>query len=170
MTLLLLMRVLHILLGVFWAGTLIFAATMLMPSVRDTGPEGGKVMLALIRRGYMTVVPVVAFITLLSGIWLYGNLIMTAGPVWASSMSARVYGLGGVAALAAFGVGMVVLRPNGLKLRTMMEALPTTPEGPARAALMADMNAPRARMSAAAPWVAGLLAVTTVCMAVGRYV
>ena len=50
-----------------------------------------------------------------------------------------------------------------------MEALQNTPEGPARAALMADMAGPRAKMAAAAPWVAGLLAVATICMAVARY-
>jgi uncharacterized membrane protein len=169
MILLLLLRVVHILLGVFWAGTIIFAGVLLMPSVRDAGPDGGKVMLALMRRGYMTVVPVAALLTILSGIWLYGMNISLAGPVWAGSMPARVYGIGAVAALVAFVLGMTVMRPNAVKLRVIMEALPGTPEGPARAALMAEMTTPRAKMTAAAPWVAGLLAVSTVCMAVARY-
>ena len=51
-----------------------------------------------------------------------------------------------------------------------MEALPSTPEGPARAALMEQMAGPRARMAAISPWVASLLAVATICMAVARYV
>ena len=84
-------------------------------------------------------------------------------------MPARVYGVGAVAALIAFSIGMVVIRSNALKLRVSMEALQITPEGPARAALMADMAVPRAKMAAAAPWVAGLLAVATICMAVARY-
>ena len=169
MLLLLLLRLIHIVVGVFWAGTIMFVGLLLMPSVRDAGPDGGKVMLALMRRGYMTVVPVAAILTILSGLWLYAVNIRLAGPAWAGSMPARVYGVGAVAALVAFVIGMTVLRKNGLKLRDIMEALPGTPEGPARAALMAEMNAPRAKMAAAAPWVAGLLAVTTVCMAVARY-
>lgn len=166
----LLMRVLHVLLGVFWAGTLIFVATLLMPSVRDAGPDGGKVMLALMRRGYMSVLPTVALITVLSGFWLYWNLMVTAGPGWAGSMSARIYGTGAVTALVAFALGMLVLRPNALKVQSLMESLPNTPEGPARAAVMAELATPRARMAATAPWVAGLLGISTICMAVARYV
>jgi len=163
------MRLVHIVLGVFWAGTLIFVATLLMPSVRDTGPDGGKVMFALMKRGYMNVIPAVALVTLLSGFWLYWQDMLAGGDVWAASMSARVFGMGSLAALVAFGIGMSVVRPNAVKLRAIMESLQSTPEGPARAALMADMNGPRAKMAVAAPWVAALLAVATACMAVARY-
>lgn len=166
----LLMRLLHVVVGVFWAGTLIFVATFLMPSVRDAGPDGGKVMLALLRRGYMNVLPAVALLTIISGFWLYWNLMQTVGPIWAASMSARIYGVGAVTALVAFGLGVFIMRPNALKLGAMMETLAKTPEGPARAALAADMTGPRAKMAATAPWVAGLLAITTACMALGRYV
>jgi uncharacterized membrane protein len=163
------MRIVHILLGVAWGGTLIFVATFLMPSVRDAGPDGGKVMLALMRRGYMNVLPVVAVLTLVSGFWLYWQDMVAGGDAWAGSMSARVYGIGALAGLVAFVIGASVMRPNAMKLGAMMEALPNTPEGPARAALMADMNAPRAKMAAAAPRVAVLLAVAVACMAVARY-
>jgi hypothetical protein len=166
----LLMRILHVVVGVFWAGTLIFVATFLMPSVRDAGPDGGKVMLALMRRGYMNVLPVVALVTLVSGFWLYWNLMQTVGPIWAASLSARIYGVGAVTALIGFGLGVFIMRPNALKLQAIMEAQAKTPEGPARAALAADMTVPRAKMSATAPWVAGLLAVSVACMAVARYV
>ena len=71
MMLLLLLRVMHVLLGVFWAGTIMFVSLLLMPSVRDAGPDGGKVMLALMRRGYMTLIPIAAILTIVSGLWLY---------------------------------------------------------------------------------------------------
>jgi hypothetical protein len=165
----LLMRLVHIVLGVFWVGTLIFAATLLMPSVRDTGPDGGKVMFALMKRGYMNVIPAVALLTLLSGFWLYWRDSLAGGDVWARSMSARVFGAGALAALVAFGIGISVIRPNAVKLRAIMESLQSTPEGPVRGALMADMNGPRTKMTAAAPWVAALLGIATACMAVARY-
>ena len=164
------MRILHICLGVFWAGALVFVAFLLMPSVRDAAPEGGKVMLALMRRGYMNILPVVAILTLVSGFWLYWNTMETVGPLWASSMSARVYGAGAVAAVVAFLLGIFVLRPTGKKLQALMEQMANTPEGQARATVAEEMNAPRARMAATAPWVAVLLAIATICMAVGRYV
>lgn len=165
----LLMRLLHVVLGVFWVGTIVFAATFLMPSMRDAGPEGGKVMLALMRRGYMTVVPILALLTLISGFWLYMHIIGTAGPAWAGSMAARVYGLGGIIAVIAFGLGMFVLRPNAKKVGAAMEAMATTPEGPARTALMDSVALPRAKTAAVAPWIAGLLTIATICMALARY-
>jgi hypothetical protein len=118
----LVMRLLHVCFGVFWVGVVVFAATMLMPSIRDTGPDGGKVMLALLRRGYMTVLPVAALLTTVSGFWMYMKLMSTIGPVWAGSMSARVYGVGAVAAVVAFGLGFFIIRANALKLRVLMEA------------------------------------------------
>ena len=72
--------------------------------------------------------------------------------------------------MVAFGLGFFIIRANALKLRVLMEALPNTPEGPARAALMEQMAGPRARMAAISPWVAGLLIIATITMAIGRYV
>lgn len=165
----LLMRLLHVVVGVFWVGTIMFAATLMMPSMRDAGPEGGKVMLALLRRGYLTILPVAALVTIVSGLWLYMAVMKNAGPAWAGSMAARVYGVGAITALIAFGLGIFIMRPNGQKVRAIMEALPSTPEGPARTALMDKLALPRQKTAAIAPWIAGLLTIATICMAVARY-
>ena len=166
--LLLVMRLLHVLLGAFWAGALIFASLFLLPSVRDAGPDGSKVMAGLMRRGYMTIMPAVALLTILSGFWLYWHLIATAGAAWAGSMSARVYGVGAIAGLVAFGIGMVLIRPNGKVVMAGMAALATA-EGAEREAITTRMAAARARMGAASRWVASLLIVATACMALARY-
>ena len=68
---LLLVRLIHIVIGVFWAGTIIFNAWLLAPTLRDLGPEGGKVMGGLAKRGMLTILPVSGILTILSGIWLY---------------------------------------------------------------------------------------------------
>ncbi|HEX5004842.1 MAG TPA: hypothetical protein VFV65_05965 [Gemmatimonadales bacterium] len=167
--LLLLMRLLHVLLGAFWAGTLVFAAVFLIPSVRDAGPDGSEVMAGLMRRGYMTVMPAVALLTILSGFWLYWHTMATAGPAWAGSMAARVYGVGAIAALVAFGIGMILIRPSGKIVMAGMAALPAAAEGPEREALMARMAAARARMGSGSRWVAFLLVIATTCMALARY-
>ena len=57
-----LMRVLHVVLGVFWGGAVIFTAFFLQPAIRDAGPEGGKVMGAIVARGLMTAMPVAAIL------------------------------------------------------------------------------------------------------------
>ena len=55
--LLLTARLLHVVLGVFWAGALIFTAVFLLPSIRDAGPDGAKVAAGLMRRRFLDVLP-----------------------------------------------------------------------------------------------------------------
>jgi len=46
----LILRVIHILLGVFWAGAVFMVALFVQPAIAASGPEGGKVMGALVKR------------------------------------------------------------------------------------------------------------------------
>ena len=62
--LLIVLRLLHITLGVAWAGTIFFVVLYLEPSVRAAGPAGGAVMKGLQERRLMVVLPIVAFLTL----------------------------------------------------------------------------------------------------------
>ena len=68
---LIVLRIVHVVGGVFWAGAILFVVHFLEPAVRDTGPDGARVMQALQRRRYLEVVPVTAFLTLVSGYVLY---------------------------------------------------------------------------------------------------
>ncbi|MGH8622284.1 MAG: hypothetical protein ACRET3_09115, partial [Burkholderiales bacterium] len=79
------LRLVHVVLGMFWAGTLIFVATFLNPAVRAAGPEGAPVMQRLQERGLLSVMPVVAALTILSGLALYWRLSGGLEPVWVRS-------------------------------------------------------------------------------------
>ena len=67
---LILARVLHISMGVFWAGTIVFNAIFLSPSMRDAGPDGAKVAAGLMKRRFLDVMPIVALTSILSGLYL----------------------------------------------------------------------------------------------------
>lgn len=54
------LRLVHITLGVFWAGTIFFVVLFLAPSVRAVGPDGARAMKALQQRHFMNVMPLVA--------------------------------------------------------------------------------------------------------------
>jgi hypothetical protein len=58
--LLIVLRVVHVVGGVFWGGAILFVVHFLEPAVRDAGPDGAKVMQALQKRRYLDVVPAVA--------------------------------------------------------------------------------------------------------------
>src|ERR687891_465683 len=51
MTTLILLRLVHVVFGALWVGMVVFTTFFLAPAVQDTGPDGGKVMAALQRRG-----------------------------------------------------------------------------------------------------------------------
>ena len=151
---LLLARLVHVLVGVFWAGTVIFNAWLLAPALRDSGPEGGKVMGNLAKRGLMAILPIAGILTILSGLWLYGHASAGWDASYMRSRPGMTYGLGMVATLLAFIIGVLVVRPT-------MAKLPSA----------APSEAPKLRARAAtfSMVVALLVVVTVICMAVGRY-
>ena len=166
--LLLLLRVVHVTGGVFWGGAILFVVHFLEPAVRDAGPDGGKVMLALQKRRYLDVVPTVAALTLVSGFALYWRLFGRAHPGPGASGAELWLAMGGLAALAAFVVGVGLMRPAALRIGRLAGELPQAP--PERKdAIGAEAARLRTRMRLAGRGVAALLGVAILCMAVGRY-
>jgi uncharacterized membrane protein len=154
------MRVLHIVLGVFWAGTLIFTAIFLVPAIRDAGPEGAKVMAGLMRRRFLTVLPVVAALTILSGLWLYWFDSNGFQAPFMRSRMGMTLALGALAALIAFVLGVGIVRPAMLKAAALSQD-PTQ---------LAAAQALRVRAAGFGRVVALLLGVAAAAMAIARYV
>lgn len=168
MTLLLLsLRILHIGLGVFWAGTVFFVVLFMEPSVRGAGPAGGAVMAGLVRRRFLDVLPAVGLLTILTGLALY--VVWWGGPA-AATPAGMTLGTGGLAAILALLVGWFVMRPAQLAAGRVGAELQTMPEGPERLAAAAELDRLARRARSAARWVAVLLLLTVLAMAVGRYV
>ena len=71
--------------------------------------------------------------------------------------------------IAAFVVGVSVMRPAVLRLFALAQSVQQLPEGETRQARMAELQALRLRAAALGRWVAGLLAVGVAAMAIARY-
>jgi uncharacterized membrane protein len=166
---LIVLRIVHVVSGVFWAGALLFVAHFLEPAVREAGPDGAKVMQALQKRHYLEVMPVVAALTLLSGYTLFWRTFGRPFPGPGASGAELTYGLGGLAAIGAFVVGVTLLRPSALRMGTLGVEMAQAPDG-RKAALQDEIGRLRLRMRKSGRWVARLLGVAILCMAVGRYV
>jgi uncharacterized membrane protein len=80
------LRIVHIITGVFWAGSVFFLISFLQPALRDVGPDGAKVFGALRARRMFTWTPVMALFTILSGFWLY-MVRMGGASGWATTPS-----------------------------------------------------------------------------------
>ncbi|HEX9165475.1 MAG TPA: hypothetical protein VF862_06165 [Gemmatimonadales bacterium] len=161
-------RVLHVALGVFWAGTLVFNAAFLLPSIREAGPDGAKVAAGLMRRRFLDIMPVVALVTVLSGLYLYWRVSAGFAPDYMGSAPGITYGVGALAAVVALGFGVGILRPSMLRAAALTQSAAGLAANDAAQAL-ATAQALRARAGAAARAVAWLLAVATVTMALARY-
>lgn len=163
------LRLIHIVCGVYWAGTLIFVATMLEPSVRAAGPAGGGVMAALIHRRFLTTTPIVAALTILSGIDLMRRVSAGFEAAWFSSSVGATLTTGAVAAVIAFIIGVGIMRPAALRVGQLAQKAPGATDAAAAEELQSAMAMLRQRSALAGRAVAALLTVTVAAMAVARY-
>lgn len=164
------LRLIHILAGVFWAGTVFFFASFLLPSMRDAGPAAGAISKQLIVvRKYPRAIMAIAILTTLSGFGLYGLDISMSGGAFARSRAGMVFGLGGVAAVLAIIIGMIIMTPTAKKLAELGAQIqaggkPPTPEQ------TAEQGRLQKKMGMGTQIGAFLLFICVVCMAIGRYV
>lgn len=165
---LVILRLVHVVAGALWVGFALFMPFFLGPALAEVGPEGGKVMAALQRRGLLNVLPVLAVATLISGLWLYWIRSGGFQPAYVHSPSGAVFGIGGLTAIVAFVLGMSVSRPAMMRVGALMQTLPSL--SPAeREKQMVTIGQLRARGTRVAGVVAWLLLLATACMAIARY-
>ena len=163
------LRLVHVIGGIFWVGAMFFVFRFLAPSIAEAGPDGGKVMAGITRRGFMQVMPVISILTLLSGIWLYWRASAGFSRVYLMSGPGHVYAIGGLLAIIAFILGVTVSRPAMMKGMALGKAMENA--SPAeRETMMATAASLRARGETVGNVIAVLLILAAVAMAIGRYV
>jgi hypothetical protein len=165
----LVLRLFHVGLGVFWAGTMLFFVFLLEPSIREAGPEGGKVVQALMRRGYLNIMPVVALLTILSGVDLLRRASGGFNADWMGSAEGMTFLVGSVAAILALVTGVTVMRPSALRMTSLMQAMGQAQAGPEKERLGAEVAGLRQRMTTGGRVIAVLLIIAVATMAVARY-
>lgn len=167
--LLLVLRLLHIVLGVFWVGAAVFIGFLLIPSIRATGAAGGAVMQRLTSRQMHVWLMGASVLTVLSGIGLYWH--DSAGfssSAWLGSGPGRTFGLGAVLALVAIVIGMAVnaraaRQLDDLAARVQAGGRPPSPDEAATMQRLQD------RLAKGAVLAAILLLLATAAMAAARY-
>ena len=167
--LLVVLRLTHIIGGVYWAGTMFFFVTFLEPSLRSLGPDGGKVMVRFFERGYLNLLPSVALVTMLAGIWMLWIVSKGFSATYMGSPLGIALSTGGLFAIIGFVVGMTVMRPAAGRIWEVSKQIPQAASDEARNALMAEMGKLRARSVLGARTVFALLVVAVALMAVARY-
>jgi uncharacterized membrane protein len=167
---LIVLRIVHIFAGVFWAGTVFFLVRFLMPAIEAGGPAGGEILKLLFLRFKIGImIPVAAMVTVLAGIWLYVRNVMGSNGAWARSIPGTVYGIGGAAAIIALIAGASMIGPSLQNVVVLSEKISS--EGRAPSSLeMAEIARLKAKSALGTKIAAALLAIAVVTMAIGRYV
>jgi len=169
LALLIFLRLVHIVLGVFWVGAVALIAFLLFPAVRESGPAGGAVMQRLMARGLNLWLMAAAILTVLSGLALYWH--DSAGfssTEWLGSGPGRTFGLGAVFAIIGVGVGMGVNSRAAKQLGALTAGIQAAgrPPSPNETATIQRLQD---RLAKGGVVTAVLLLLAAAAMAVARY-
>jgi hypothetical protein len=165
----LILRLLHVVGGVFWVGAMTVLAWFLFPAVRAAGPEGGKVMQQVMAgRNLSRWMGTAALLTVGSGLILFGWFARVSRGAWIRTPAAHGYSFGAVVALVALGIGL------GVGMRSMMRVQRIAREaalvgGAPTAEQAAEMQRLQARAAGAAKVASALLLLATAVMGTARY-
>ncbi len=154
MTLVLIMRVIHILSGVAWAGGAFMLAGFVTPAVQQSGPAGGQVMQRMAGPGRLsTFMTIVALLTTLSGLYLFDVRSNHFSMEWISTLAGIALSIGALAGIAAFlhgafATGRLTSRAAKLGQELAASQGPPPPEKLAEMAVLQVKLARNGRISA----------------------
>ena len=98
-TLMMALRLVHIVTGILWVGATFFFAMYLAPAMLAMGPAGGRVMQELMKRRLSLFMATMPGLVLISGFAMYGRLSVVTHGEFARSHSGMALGLGAVLAI-----------------------------------------------------------------------
>jgi hypothetical protein len=165
----LVLRLVHIVFGIIWVGSGVFAAFFLIPALAGNPQLMPGVMQGLQRRRVFIILPTFGLLTILAGIrllWIdsagLAESYMQTGP-------GRTFSIGGTAAIIALLLQVFVSRPAGARLGVIAAQLAASTPGPGRDSLTAEAERLRRRnaMATLGAVLFGLLAASA--MAIARY-
>lgn len=157
----LVLRFSHVFFGALWVGMMAFQIFFLGPALSEAGPDAGKVMAGLMKRRIPVIMPVIALIALISGMWLFQRLSGGNMKALMATPMGQGFAWGGAIALLAFLIGVVVMRPIMMKSMTLMQS-----GDPAH---RPEIQRLQARASTLGKLVSVMLLITLGLMAVARY-
>jgi len=155
------LRFLHVFGGAIWVGMMAFQIFFLGPSLAEAGPSAGQVMAGLMKRRIPVIMPIIALVTILSGMWLFQRLSGGDMKALMATPMGQAFAWGGALALIAFLIGVVVMRPMMMKSMKLMQA-GNPANGP-------EIQRLQARANTLGKVVSYMLLLTLGLMAVARY-
>jgi uncharacterized membrane protein len=166
---LLTLRVIHILGGIFWVGSMPYTTFFLAPAIRSSPALAGQVMAGLNKRRLFITLPIVALLTIASGIRLLWIVSAGFSDSYLATPMGRAISLGAGAAIIAFLLSVLVSRPGFVKVGRLGASLAAAPDEAEKQLITVEMQRISRRVATANAGVVALLVTTAVTMAIARY-
>lgn len=163
------LRLVHVTAGVFWAGAALTVIGFVAPTAKDIGPEGGRFIQRLTGARRLPVyMSLGALLTTLTGLWLYWRASGALQPGWITTGVGMGFTVGGLAGVIAFVVGMIVQEPAARRMAAIGMEIQSA-GGPPSPALLAEMQALQERIGQGGLWTVAMLVVCVLAMSVAQY-
>jgi hypothetical protein len=167
LTYLIILRLLHISCGVFWAGATIYLSAFVAPAVNAAGPEGGKFMQQLARTNKLPMVmTITSTITILAGVLLIWKLSGGFQYEWMVTTNGLILSAGALLTIIAYLEGLFVTRPNALRTNILGRQIGSGQPTPEKAQQLGIYGR---KIIAANNIAAILLAAAVIAMSISRY-
>ena len=166
----LVLRLIHILGGIFWVGSMIFTTFFLAPVIGSSPAVAGQVMAGLQKRRLFLALPVVALLTIASGLRLLSIASIGFSRAYFSTPTGRTFATSAVAATIAFLLSLSVSRPGFVRIGRLSASLAGAPDDGARQQIAAEIQRLGRRVAIANSFVMVLLLLAAAGMAIARYV
>jgi uncharacterized membrane protein len=165
-----LLRIVHIVTGVIWVGSLFVVVVFVQPSTATLGAAGAPFMSELRRRRFVDVVFVAALFTVAAGSFLYWNdwHMYPSFRDWIGSSFGTWLTVGAVLAIAGLGVAGLVTRPTIVRLVSLGKQVAASGGAPTPEAA-AQIGALQRRLVVAERVSFSLVLLAVVAMASARY-
>ena len=119
-----LLRIIHIFSAVTWVGGSIFMASVMGPTVRAAGPDGGRFMMRLASFGQLTKVLTISGLgTILAGLLLYYPTSGGLNGAWLTSAHGITLTLGAIFGILAFLHGFLVSGKTAGKMKVVADQI-----------------------------------------------
>jgi hypothetical protein len=167
--LILLLRLIHIVAGILWAGAAVYYLFFVKPSVKAIGAAGPQFMQHLAERRKLPLFMVgTSLLTVLAGGFLFWSSSGGFNAAWIASGPGVGFTIGSVAALVAFLVGTFVIGPTSGQLGALGGQIAASGTGPAPDQL-ATLQALDKRLNFAEQVDFIMLVISMLTMATARY-
>jgi hypothetical protein len=125
------LRILHIASGVFWVGTAWFFFGWIEPTTKAIGPQAGPFMHHVVRnRRVVRAIVGAGALNVVVGLLLYWRASAGLNPAWIGSGMGIGFTIGGIAAIAAWLLGLTVIGPTVERLDEAGTAMATAGRPP----------------------------------------